>query len=126
MRVVVTGSRDWGYPNAVHAALTSLHGLCEAMNTGLIIRHGACPTGADKAAWNWFQIAEPWWGNVKMEQFPADWQKDGRAAGPLRNIRMFDDPVDLVLAFWDGRSKGTEHTIKLAETRHILTIVRYQ
>lgn len=41
---------------------------------------------------------------------PADWDRYGRAAGPVRNtqvVRIADD----VVAFWDGVSRGTADTI---------------
>ncbi len=43
----------------------------------------------------------------------------GRRAGPERNIRMLDSTPDLVLAFWDGQSRGTRHTISEARRRNI-------
>lgn len=43
-------------------------------------------------------------------EFPADWHTHGKRAGPLRNIQM-GDFADGLLAFWDGRSRGTKHMI---------------
>lgn len=40
-------------------------------------------------------------------------------AGFERNIRMLDMRPDLVIAFWDGYSGGTKHTIDEAEKRGI-------
>jgi len=51
--------------------------------------------------------------------FRAQWERDGRAAGILRNVRMLDQAPDLVLAFWDGKSRGTKHTIDEARRRGI-------
>jgi len=49
------------------------------------------------------------------ESYPAAWERDGKAAGPIRNQRMLDegDP-DRVIAFWDGKSKGTLDMISRA------------
>lgn len=44
-------------------------------------------------------------------EFPADWNKYGKRAGYLRNAQMAQI-ADGLLAFWDGKSKGTEHMIK--------------
>jgi len=45
--------------------------------------------------------------------FPADWNKDGKAAGFVRNARMLrDGRPELVVAFPGG--KGTAHMVKLA------------
>jgi hypothetical protein len=44
--------------------------------------------------------------NVPMEVFPAEWDKHGRSAGPIRNKQMADYADALVL-IWDGRSTGS-------------------
>ena len=49
-----------------------------------------------------------------VEIFMAEWDKYGRAAGPIRNEKMVDI-ADLVIAFWDGKSRGTKSLIKYAE-----------
>jgi len=45
--------------------------------------------------------------------FP-EWKKYGRKAGYLRNSFIVRD-CDKLVAFWDGKSKGTKMTIDLAE-----------
>ena len=45
--------------------------------------------------------------------FPADWDKYGRGAGYIRNKQMAQYATHLI-AFWDGKSKGTKHMITLA------------
>ena len=45
--------------------------------------------------------------------FSADWDKYGRSAGYRRNKRIVDY-ADIIIAFWDSKSKGTKHTINLA------------
>lgn len=49
----------------------------------------------------------------KVERFPADWRKNGRSAGMIRNKEMLE-AADLVFAFWDGNSPGTKHMIEAA------------
>jgi len=44
---------------------------------------------------------------------PADWQKYGKRAGPLRNKLIVDDS-DIIIAFLSDDSIGTRNTIKLA------------
>lgn len=48
--------------------------------------------------------------------FLPDWDKHGRAAGPRRNTQMVYES-DAVVAFWDGKSKGTMNTIGTARTQ---------
>ena len=45
--------------------------------------------------------------------FPADWERYGKRAGYLRNVQIVDY-ADEVLALWDGKSRGTKHTIDIA------------
>jgi predicted Rossmann fold nucleotide-binding protein DprA/Smf involved in DNA uptake len=46
-------------------------------------------------------------------EFPADWNRYGRRAGPKRNELMAQN-ADGLIAFWDGKSKGTANMINLA------------
>lgn len=43
----------------------------------------------------------------------ADWDRYGKPAGMIRNVTIVAD-CDRVLAVWDGASRGTMHTIKIA------------
>lgn len=43
-------------------------------------------------------------------EFPADWDTHGKRAGFLRNQEMADF-ADGLLAFWDGKSRGTADMI---------------
>gem|GEM_PF-413530 len=52
---------------------------------------------------------------LSVRVFPADWDRHGRSAGFLRNRRIVA-AADEVVAFWDGRSKGTRHAVELART----------
>lgn len=44
--------------------------------------------------------------NLKVHDFPADWERFGRAAGPIRNRQMAEFS-DALLLIWDGKSKGS-------------------
>ena len=48
----------------------------------------------------------------------ADWDGEGRSAGFNRNERLVD-LVDGLVAFWDGKSRGTAHSVELARRRGI-------
>ena len=48
-----------------------------------------------------------------LEIFPADWDKYGRAAGPIRNKQMVE-VSDYVIAFWNQKSRGTKSLIAYA------------
>lgn len=54
-----------------------------------------------------------------------DWERFGRAAGMIRNKDIVECS-DVVIAFWDGQSKGTKNSIDLAKKMNKkLIIVKY-
>ena len=58
--------------------------------------------------------------NLPLFTFPAEWEKYGRKAGPIRNELMAKFGEGLI-AVWDGKSRGTKHMIDRA-TAHGLKI----
>jgi len=59
--------------------------------------------------------------NIPIKRFPADWNKYGNAAGPIRNEQMIDyvGEEGQVIIIWDGISRGTLSTIRLAKAKNI-------
>jgi|SRR5581483_8489949 len=106
VRVLVCGSRGWRGSAVI--AIELLH-----LPSGSIVMHGTAQ-GADQIA---ARIAESL--DLEVEHCPADWKRHGRRAGIIRNLAMLDEKPDLVLAFWDGKSRGTKHTIREAKRRGI-------
>lgn len=53
---------------------------------------------------------------IPWKRFPADWDKYGKAAGPIRNAQMADY-ADALLLIWDGRSRGSANMLALARKR---------
>ncbi|KKL45313.1 hypothetical protein LCGC14_2356910, partial [marine sediment metagenome] len=51
---------------------------------------------------------------AKLTVYRAEWDKYGKSAGFLRNQTIIDN-CDMVVAFWDGKSKGTADTINKAK-----------
>lgn len=59
------------------------------------------------------------WG-YDVVRFPADWDTYGKSAGYRRNAKMAkfaseENNVGVLIAFWDGKSRGTKHMIDLAK-----------
>jgi len=107
MKVLVCGSRGWKDYAAIERRLSELP-------SGTIIIEGAAQ-GADCLAWNAAKKL-----GLSIEEFPAKWQEYGREAGIIRNAQMLRvGKPDLVLAFWDGESKGTANMIKLVQATGI-------
>ena len=109
-RILVCGGRD--YHDAEYMSL-----VLNAAKPAVII-HGAAK-GADTLAGQWARDH-----GVPVEEYPANWDRDGLQAGPLRNLRMLtESKPDLVIAFPGG--KGTAHMRKVARA-HGVQIVNVQ
>ena len=106
MKVLICGSRGWTDQAAIWDRLRNLPLDAEIITGGAI--------GVDTIA----KIGADYFGLTSIV-FPADWKTHGKAAGLIRNIEMLDQKPDLVIAFWDGKSTGTAHTITNAEKRTI-------
>lgn len=120
---VITGSRSW-------SDRTPIVGRLEQIGPELacVIEGGA--KGADRIAGQWAAAARK--RGVGWVRFPADWKKNGRAAGPLRNREMLDwaeqarDRVGwepFVLAFPGPESIGTWDMVNEAKRRGIKGVV---
>jgi hypothetical protein len=122
MRVLVCGGRDYADRQAVWRELDRLTESNDEHPLGqvaLTVIHGACSTGADRWADEWADVN---W--ARFEEYPADWGRHGRAAGPIRNQRMLDEgKPDLVLAIPGGR--GTQDMITRA-LRAGVRVERYE
>jgi hypothetical protein len=108
-RVLVCGGRDFDNKFLMETALSSI------IEGEPIIIHGAA-RGADSMAGQWAAAK-----GLRVLAFPADWGANGKAAGPLRNIKMLEQgQPDLVIAFPGG--KGTAHMVEIAEKAGIPVI----
>jgi len=62
---------------------------------------------------------------IAVELFPADWNKFGKSAGVRRNEDMAA-AAQVLVAFWDGQSRGTRHMISCALKAGLEThVIRY-
>lgn len=59
-----------------------------------------------------------------IEYYPADWDKNGKKAGFLRNEEMAKH-ADALVAFWDGNSHGTKHMITTAQKYKLKIRIKY-
>lgn len=112
-RVIICGSRTWTDVEAIRALLKTLP-------PDTVIIHGAAP-GADTIAGHEAHAL-----GFEVEAHPADWERRGRAAGPIRNREMLDSGVDRVYAFrTDGRSPGTDNMVRQAAAARVYVEVRH-
>lgn len=62
----------------------------------------------------------------KVKHFPADWNAFGKSAGYRRNAEMASY-ADALIAFWDGKSRGTMHMINLAKDQGLnIRVLNYE
>ncbi len=55
---------------------------------------------------------------LKLTEYLPEYNRYGRGAPLRRNITIIEN-ADLVLAFWDGKSKGTKYVIDNCKKRNI-------
>lgn len=100
-KVVICGCRD--FYNYDFLKEKCLYYLQNKMPNVLVISGAA--SGVDTLG---EQFANEF--GLKIERHPADWNRYGKRAGPIRNEEMVKI-CDGVIAFWDGQSRGTKTTI---------------
>jgi len=81
---------------------------------GPVLVHGAAQ-GADSLA-DAIAASFGW----SRERHPADWNRYGKAAGPIRNQEMVDSGLDVLIAFPGGR--GTEDMVTRAKAAGVLVL----
>jgi hypothetical protein len=102
MKVAIIGSRTFNDYELLKRTLNEMNSSIE-----LIVSGGA--VGADKLGEKYaYEYSIP------TLIFIPDWETFGRYAGFLRNKDIVDN-CDRVIAFWDGKSKGTDNSISYAK-----------
>ncbi|MDX2271083.1 MAG: SLOG family protein [Cyanobacteriota bacterium] len=101
-RVAVVGSRTYWNLKAVRDFIAQLPAGCTVISGGA--------RGVDQTA---EQAARA--KGIPVQIYPADWHQHGKFAGIRRNHDIIQS-ADVVVAFWDGSSPGTAHSIQLAKS----------
>lgn len=106
-RIVVAGCRDFCNYEVAREYIDEC--LCQFdQNCTFVLVSGAC-RGADMLGERYAKEH-----GFEIERYPAQWDLYGRSAGPIRNKKMAE-VSDLVICFWDGKSRGTRTMIQYAE-----------
>ena len=116
--LIVAGGRNFDDYSLLSRKIEHL--LSKKIQTHTVgIVSGGC-RGADRMAERWAKK-----NRVDLYKVDANWCEYGRAAGPLRNEQMAVIG-DALLAFWDGKSKGTKNMIEtMQKAGKPVRIVRY-
>jgi hypothetical protein len=110
VRVLICGDREWTDSSLIHDVLEHLKWRYgEALH---VISGGA--RGADYLADQQCKSL-----GITFTRVPAQWERYGRAAGPIRNGVMMNMHPDIVIAFHSDltKSKGTKNMVMVAEMR---------
>lgn len=116
-RVLVCGDREWTDEHAIRCVLARYNQ--RPLGIAAVI-HGDC-RGVDRIAG---KVAAEM--GIPVESFPAEWEKHGRAAGPIRNRQMLAEGcAQYVMAFHDniGASRGTADMLRAAKAAGVDTCV---
>jgi hypothetical protein len=117
VRIGVTGGRDYNNETHVYSILDLHKRAIECLGLSMTLVVGDA-LGADYIASQW-AIER----GVTFDKHVADWNEHGKAAGPLRNLKMINSGIDKLLAFPGGR--GTLHMTTNAE-RNGIFVVKYK
>lgn len=119
LRIIVAGGRDFKDYNLL--SNTIMQYLEDVDDTGIVSNPkqvkfiSGTARGADSLG---EQFAYTW--GYDVVRFQADWDTHGKSAGYRRNAEMAiyaseNGNDGVLIAFWDGRSRGTKHMIDLAK-----------
>lgn len=107
MRVIVAGSRHIIDYRPVMIAIKEAANL----QNPIIITELICgmAPGVDETGYWFAKMAR-----IPIKEMPADWDRYGKAAGPIRNRNMAEYGEALI-AIWDGITNGTRNMIENAQ-----------
>lgn len=111
MKVIIAGSRDSGF---------NILDIYKAVNKSRFIITeivSGNARGVDQLGELYAII-----NNIRIMDFPADWNNKGKSAGIIRNKQM-GDYADALIALWDEKSKGTNHMINYMKSINKPTFV---
>lgn len=117
-RVIIAGGRDFSDYELLKEKCDDF--LKDKFLTHQVIVVSGMARGADSLGVRYAEERE-----LMVDAYPADWKKHGRSAGYIRNAEMAEC-ADALIAFWDGRSRGTRHMIIQARQKGLATaVIRY-
>ena len=117
MRVIIAGGRDFTNVNVMAETLNNLQDVDHVIEIEKLTLICGMARGADFTAYKLFKEV-----GLPVEVYPADWDQHGKQAGFIRNTQMAG-VADMLIAFWDGESKGTAHMIDTARKHNLIVLV---
>jgi hypothetical protein len=123
MKLIIAGSRDYYRSEFAldHKELmfSVLDKVVPVMlgHVSEIVSGGA--VGPDQWGEEWAQTRDE---SIAIKRFEPNWNLHGKAAGPMRNTDMVKYG-DALVAFFNGKSRGTHDTIKKAVAKKMVPIL---
>lgn len=111
MKIAIIGSRECEKIDFAG----NLEAVLNVSENDTIISGGA--KGIDTLAANYAKEKK-----INLIEFLPDYKKNGRAATFIRNREIVDNS-NVVVAFWNGKSKGTKYTLDYARKKNKRIIV---
>lgn len=114
-KVIVAGGREFDDYELLKMKLDIL-----LQNKEEVIIVSGAARGADKLGERYAKER-----GYAISSHPANWNRYRNSAGYVRNREMAK-LGDALVAFWDGKSKGTRHMIDLAEDENLMIrVIKY-
>ena len=107
MNIAIVGSRKFANLEADKEAERAVRDYVRKLPSDTVIISGGA-RGVD----TWAEHAADDYG-LETLIFEANWEAYGKSAGVIRNKEIIAN-CDRLVAFWDGTSKGTKHSIEQA------------
>ncbi len=104
MKLAVIGIKQFSDYSQLKSVLDSISGIS-------VIISGDAP-GTDALARKYAHQH-----NIKLLEFPPDFKRSGNEAKHIRD-RLIVEHCDEVIAFWDGKCKGTKYTMDYARQQN--------
>lgn len=112
-RVIIAGGRDFSDTRLLFRWLNKIDGIETVLSGGA--------SGADTIGEQYAEVCD-----IPIERHLPNWDAFGKSAGPIRNADMAER-ADTLVAFWDGKSRGTKDMIQRALKLGLeVHVIRYE
>jgi hypothetical protein len=123
MKIIIAGGRDFNdyelLKSTMKNFLSSFMTVLEPDEIEIVSGHARGADSLGEKFSNEF--------GCKLKIFPADWNFFGKSAGIIRNKEMLAyakiDDDSVLIAFWDGKSRGTKNMIDISKNAGLKVVV---
>lgn len=113
MKTIIAGSRDFSDYDTLCAGMRDF-----GVVPTVVLCGGA--RGADLLGERWAKE-----NGIPIEYYPPDYSTGNGKAAPLIRNKLMAINAQALVAFWDGKSRGTAHMIREAKARALKVHVHF-